>query len=186
MTGTVAMRSQATGWRGLADDLLRAIDWLDSHGASGEPAIRITVAADRRSLSLCACDAPDGEALDTDGPATDSAPSGRLDGAPPVSAHIAPAKAHTAALGRRESKLYEDVINGGRTSFLSAPAVAGMLEGGVPILKDGQCAGRQGSKRNLSTSSRSPSSDSRRRRYIQPAEPVYHVHPPRPTCDDEA
>ena len=25
----------------------------------------------------------------------------RLDGAPPVSAHIAPAKAHTAALGRR-------------------------------------------------------------------------------------
>ena len=47
----------------------------------------------------------------------------------------------TAALGRRESKVYEDVINGGRTSFLSAPAVAGMLEGGVPILKDGQCLG---------------------------------------------
>ena len=36
----------------------------------------------------------------------------RLDGAPPVSAHIAPSKAHTAALGRRESKVYEDVING--------------------------------------------------------------------------
>ena len=62
----------------------------------------------------------------------------RLDGAPAISSHIAPAKAHTAALGRRESKVYEDVINGGRTSFLSAPAVAGMLEGGVPILKDGQ------------------------------------------------
>lgn len=68
----------------------------------------------------------------------------RLDGAPPISAHIAPAKAHTAALGRRESKVYEDVINGGRTSFLSAPAVAGMLEGGVPILKDGQCLGAVG------------------------------------------
>ena len=38
----------------------------------------------------------------------------RLDGAPPISSHIAPAKAHTAALGRRESKGYEDVINGGR------------------------------------------------------------------------
>jgi glc operon protein GlcG len=68
----------------------------------------------------------------------------RLDGAPPVSAHIAPAKAHTAALGRRESKVYEDVINQGRTSFLSAPVLQGMLEGGVPILKDGQCLGAVG------------------------------------------
>jgi uncharacterized protein GlcG (DUF336 family) len=68
----------------------------------------------------------------------------RLDGAPPISAHIAPAKAHTAALGRRESKVYEDVINGGRMSFLSAPAVQGMLEGGVPILKDGFCLGAVG------------------------------------------
>ena len=68
----------------------------------------------------------------------------RLDGAPAISAHIAPAKAHTAALGRRESKVYEDVINGGRTSFLSVPVVAGMLEGGVPVLKDGQCLGAVG------------------------------------------
>ena len=35
----------------------------------------------------------------------------RLDGAAAISAHIASAKAHTAALGRRESKGYEDVIN---------------------------------------------------------------------------
>ncbi|MDO9159691.1 MAG: heme-binding protein [Burkholderiaceae bacterium] len=68
----------------------------------------------------------------------------RMDGAPPISSHIAPAKAHTAALGRRESKVYEDVINGGRVSFLSAPAVQGMLEGGVPILKDGFCLGAVG------------------------------------------
>ena len=68
----------------------------------------------------------------------------RLDGAPAISAHIAPAKAHTAALGRRESKVYEEVINGGRTSFLSAPGVQGMLEGGVPIMKDGQCIGAVG------------------------------------------
>jgi uncharacterized protein GlcG (DUF336 family) len=68
----------------------------------------------------------------------------RLDGAPPISAHIAPAKAHTAALGRRESKVYEDVINGGRYSFLSAPDIRGMLEGGVPILKDGQVIGAVG------------------------------------------
>lgn len=68
----------------------------------------------------------------------------RLDGAPPISSHIAPAKAHTAALGRRESKTYEDVINGGRTSFLSVRAIEAMLEGGVPIMKDGFCLGAVG------------------------------------------
>lgn len=68
----------------------------------------------------------------------------RLDGAAPISAHIGPAKARTAALGRRESKVYEDVINQGRTSFLSAPTLEGMLEGGVPILVDGQCVGAVG------------------------------------------
>ena len=68
----------------------------------------------------------------------------RLDGAAPVSAHIAPGKAVTAALGRRESKAYEDMINGGRVSFLSAPGLEAMLEGGVPIIKDGQCLGAVG------------------------------------------
>ncbi len=62
----------------------------------------------------------------------------RLDNAAPISAHICQAKAKTAALGRRDSKIYEDIINGGRTSFLSAPLLEGMLEGGVPILVDGQ------------------------------------------------
>ena len=68
----------------------------------------------------------------------------RLDGAAPVSAHIAPSKARTAALGRRESKVYEDIVNGGRTSFLSVPTIDGLLEGGVPVMKDGQCLGAVG------------------------------------------
>lgn len=68
----------------------------------------------------------------------------RLDGAAPLSSHICQAKAHTSAMGKRESKVYEDIINGGRQSFLSAPFVAGMLEGGVPIMKDGQCLGAVG------------------------------------------
>jgi len=68
----------------------------------------------------------------------------RLDGAPPVSAEIAPAKARTAAVGRRESKVYEDMINQGRVSFLSAPTLLGMLEGGVPIMVDGDCLGAVG------------------------------------------
>lgn len=68
----------------------------------------------------------------------------RLDGAAAISAYICTEKARTSALGRRESKVYEDVINGGRTSFLSAPVLQGMLEGGVPILVDGQCVGAVG------------------------------------------
>jgi glc operon protein GlcG len=68
----------------------------------------------------------------------------RLDGAAPVSSYIAPAKARTAALGRRESKVYEDMINGGRISFTTAPEIEGMLEGGVPILVDGHVVGAVG------------------------------------------
>ena len=68
----------------------------------------------------------------------------RLDGAAPISAHIAPAKAHTAATGRRETKVYEDIINNGRYAFITAPTIEGMLEGGVPILRDGQVIGAVG------------------------------------------
>jgi uncharacterized protein GlcG (DUF336 family) len=68
----------------------------------------------------------------------------RLDGAAPISAHIAPAKARTAALGRRESRVYEEMINQGRVSFLSVPELEGLLEGGVPILRDGHCLGAVG------------------------------------------
>ena len=68
----------------------------------------------------------------------------RMDGVAAISSHIAPAKANTAAMGKRETKVYEEIINGGRYSFLSAPYVEGMLEGGVPIMKDGQCLGAVG------------------------------------------
>lgn len=65
----------------------------------------------------------------------------RLDNAAPITAHMAPAKANAAALGRRESKVYEDIINQGRMSFLTAPVLEGLLEGGVPIIVDGQVVG---------------------------------------------
>jgi glc operon protein GlcG len=68
----------------------------------------------------------------------------RLDGAAPIAAQIAPAKARTAALGRRESRVYEEMINGPRAAFLSAPGLDGMLEGGVPIIVDGHCVGAVG------------------------------------------
>ncbi|MDO8305072.1 heme-binding protein [Herminiimonas sp.] len=68
----------------------------------------------------------------------------RMDGAAPISSHIAPAKANTAALGRRESKVYEDIINNGRFSFMTVPVLEGLLEGGVPIIVNGQCLGAVG------------------------------------------
>ena len=68
----------------------------------------------------------------------------RLDGASPISAQIAPAKANTAALGQRESRVYEEMINQGRVSFLSAPGLHGMLEGGVPIVVGDTCVGAVG------------------------------------------
>jgi glc operon protein GlcG len=67
----------------------------------------------------------------------------RLDGAAPVSSHIAPQKARTAAIGRRNTKIYEEMVNGGRYSALSMPEVT-HLEGGVPIIVDGEVIGAVG------------------------------------------
>jgi glc operon protein GlcG len=67
----------------------------------------------------------------------------RLDGCAPIGAYIATEKARTSALGRRESKGYEDMVNGGRHAFLSAPLLTS-LEGGVPIIVDGQVIGAVG------------------------------------------
>ncbi|GJG96343.1 MULTISPECIES: heme-binding protein [Cupriavidus] len=68
----------------------------------------------------------------------------RLDGVAPISAYIATEKARTASLGRRESKIYEDMINNGRYSFMTAPVLQGMLEGGVPIVVNNQVVGAVG------------------------------------------
>ena len=68
----------------------------------------------------------------------------RMDGAAAMSSHIAPAKARTAALARKDTKALEEMINNGRTAFLSAPVIDGVLEGGVAIIKDGQCVGAVG------------------------------------------
>lgn len=68
----------------------------------------------------------------------------RLDGCAPIGAYIATEKARSAALGRRETKRYEDMINGGRSAFLSVPLLQATLEGGVPILVDGQVVGAVG------------------------------------------
>lgn len=67
----------------------------------------------------------------------------RLDGASPLTAQMSTEKARTAALGRRESKVYEDMINSGRYAFLSAPLL-GTLEGAVPVIVNDACVGAVG------------------------------------------
>lgn len=68
----------------------------------------------------------------------------RLDGAAPMSAHVAPAKATSAAVGRKDTKAFEDMINNGRYAFITVPYVEGLLEGGVQIVVDGHCVGAVG------------------------------------------
>lgn len=67
----------------------------------------------------------------------------RLDGAAPMTPGVASEKARSAALGRKETQAFEEMINGGRNAFLSAP-MQGLLSGGVPVLVDGQVAGTVG------------------------------------------
>jgi glc operon protein GlcG len=66
----------------------------------------------------------------------------RLNEAAPLTAQIAYGKARTAALARRESKFYEETIKNGRTAFLSVDLTT--LEGGVPVMVNGQCVGAVG------------------------------------------
>ena len=68
----------------------------------------------------------------------------RLDGASALSSHVAPAKAHAAAVGRRETKMHAEAIDGGRFSLLTLPDVSGLLEGGIPIVHNGQPIGAVG------------------------------------------
>ena len=68
----------------------------------------------------------------------------RRDGCAPVSVYIAQEKARTAAMGKRETRVYEEIINNGRTSFLSAPHIQGMLEGGGNIDVNGFTIGAVG------------------------------------------
>ena len=67
----------------------------------------------------------------------------RMSDATPMSATISLGKARTAALARRESKFYEEMIRNGRNAYLSVPDLV-FLEGGVPALIGADCVGGVG------------------------------------------
>ncbi|WP_148861413.1 heme-binding protein [Marinobacter fonticola] len=67
----------------------------------------------------------------------------RLDDVAPFTVNVAIEKARSAAIGRKETAVFEDMINNGRNAFLSAP-LEGLLTGGVPVIQNGQVAGSIG------------------------------------------
>jgi uncharacterized protein GlcG (DUF336 family) len=67
----------------------------------------------------------------------------RMDGAQYGSIDVAIQKARTSAAFRRPTKVFEDAIAGGRTAILSLDQALA-LEGGLPIVHDGQVVGAIG------------------------------------------
>ncbi|MCC6670674.1 MAG: heme-binding protein [Planctomycetes bacterium] len=67
----------------------------------------------------------------------------RLDGTFPMAGTVSAGKARTAALFQKPTRVFEDVINKGRTA-MTALADFTPLQGGVPIVVDGQVVGAVG------------------------------------------
>ena len=67
----------------------------------------------------------------------------RMDGAPYTSAEGAIEKARTAAEGGHPTTFFEEPLNAGRYSMLKMPHIY-PVEGGIPVIVDGQCVGAIG------------------------------------------
>ena len=67
----------------------------------------------------------------------------RLDACALASVAISQRKAASAAIRKRPTKNDEEMVNNGRTSALSMPGII-FLEGGVPIIVDGEVIGAVG------------------------------------------
>ena len=65
-----------------------------------------------------------------------------MDGAPLMSAQVAPEKARTSVLTGKPSKAFEDMVNNGRFAALAMPVSP--LEGGEPIVYDSRVIGAVG------------------------------------------
>ena len=67
----------------------------------------------------------------------------RMDGATPANSRIAIEKGRTAAETRRSTAMWEERIKGGRLAMLGMPGVT-PVQGGLPIVVDGNCVGAVG------------------------------------------
>ncbi len=65
----------------------------------------------------------------------------RLDGTQASSVETALGKARAAVAFKRPSRILEEMINGGRTAFMSVDGPYAYLQGGLPIEVEGQVVG---------------------------------------------
>jgi glc operon protein GlcG len=65
-----------------------------------------------------------------------------MDGTSPFNSQVAVEKGRSAAVSRRTTKSWEDRIAEGRTAILEMPVLP--IQGGVPMITDGQCVGAVG------------------------------------------
>lgn len=69
----------------------------------------------------------------------------RLDGTFAAGAQISIGKARTSALFKKPTKVFEDIIKNGRTAMVALPdSLFTPLQGGVPVIVDGQIVGAVG------------------------------------------
>jgi glc operon protein GlcG len=67
----------------------------------------------------------------------------RMDGCQKASSRIAEEKGRTAILFKRPTRAIEDVVQDGRTAMMGLPGAV-PLEGGVPLVKEGEFLGAVG------------------------------------------
>jgi uncharacterized protein GlcG (DUF336 family) len=67
----------------------------------------------------------------------------RLDGAPPASVDVCQAKGRSAAIFKRPTKAFSDIVSGGRVAVMALPGAV-PVEGGLPLLAGGECVGAIG------------------------------------------
>jgi glc operon protein GlcG len=66
----------------------------------------------------------------------------RMDGAPPISATVAPGKAKTSALTKQPTKFWEERVKE-RPAFANFPAGL-LIQGALPIIHQNECVGAIG------------------------------------------
>ena len=67
----------------------------------------------------------------------------RMDGATPANAGIAVEKGRTAAISRRSSGKWQDIVKSGRAEMIKMPGIL-PVQGGMPITVDKFCIGAVG------------------------------------------
>jgi uncharacterized protein GlcG (DUF336 family) len=125
--------------------LLLCVDATAAH-AQIRPARSVSLEGAQRALAAAAAEARQrgwAVSIAVVDPAGDLVAFVRLDGAPPASADVSRAKARTAARFKRTTGGLDSALTAGRLAILGLDG-ATPVEGGVPILVDGEVVGAVG------------------------------------------